>query len=73
MSRRARQDESFSPEDHGERALAVLGAVRSAFVPEIAACLDVTEETCRIALHRLKRQGSVQRETTGAWTRVPEE
>ncbi|MFD1687364.1 hypothetical protein [Halobellus litoreus] len=65
--------ESFSPEDHGERALDVLGTLRTAFTPEIAACLDVTAETCRIALHRLKREGSVKRETTGAWTRVPEE
>ncbi|QCC47137.1 hypothetical protein [Halobellus limi] len=65
--------ESLGPEDHRERALEVLGALPSAFAPEIAACLDVTEETCRIALHRLKREGSVRRETTGAWTRVPEE
>ena len=65
--------ESFSPEDHGERALDVLRTLGTAFMPEIAACLDVTAETCRVALHRLKREGSVKRETTGAWTRVPEE
>ncbi|WP_144903403.1 hypothetical protein [Halobellus captivus] len=65
--------ESFSPEDHGERAIDVLDSLPSASTTEISACLDVTEETCRITLHRLKREGDVRRLTTGAWTRVPEE
>jgi len=65
--------ESFSPEDHGERAVAVLSTLKSAFTPEIRACLDVTEETCRITLHRLKRDGDVRQLTTGSWARVPEE
>ncbi|WP_049986970.1 hypothetical protein [Halobellus rufus] len=65
--------ESFGPEDHESRALDVLATLPSAFTAEVRACLDVTDETCRIALHRLKRDGRVRRATTGAWVRVPEE